>query len=289
MVCFPVQSKVINLVINAAIGRAQRALGRSRLGTRIALKVKNQCNMVIGAHFADNSLSSCSGEDWLARLVAPFARYFVDVGANVGEWTMMFASYMSTSPAGLLFEPNPSTAAYLRSILLNKKLQACSVVEAAASDREGSAKFYAEEACGVTSSLYSSAAHARGNIVDVKICRLDTELAIRNVTNVDVLKIDAEGHDFFVMLGAESYIAAHHISMLQFEYNSPWIDAGATLTRAFDFLESNRYKVRLLRGPALYKFDVKAIGEFFYYSNFIAYCPSLLGDILDRLPCQTAL
>jgi hypothetical protein len=63
------------------------------------------------------------------------------------------------------------------------------------------------------------------------------------------------------------------------------MDAGATLTRAFDFLESNGYKVRLLRG----ELNVRAIGEFFQYSNFIAYCPSLLGDILDWPPCRPAL
>src|SRR5262249_51869964 len=125
--------------------------------------------------------------------------------------------------------------------------------------------------------------------VDVKVCRLDTELAARNVTQVDVLKIDAEGHDFFVMLGAGSYIAAQRISLLQFEYNSPWIDAGATLTRAFDFLESNGYKVRILLDSARDELDIRTTGEFFMSRNFIAYCPSLLGDVLDRLPCRSAL
>jgi FkbM family methyltransferase len=288
MLSFGSRSKAMSSV-TAVLGRAQRALGRSRLGTRIAIKIRNQCNMIIGAHLADSNLLSRSGEDWLAQLVAPSARYFVDVGANVGEWASMFAGYMKTPPAGILFEPNPTTAAHLRSVLRRKNLEGCQIVEAAVSDRDGSAQFYAEEACGETSSLYSSAVHTTANSVDVKVCRLDTELATRNVTQVDVLKIDAEGHDFFVMLGAISYMAAHRISMLQFEYNLPWIDAGATLTRAFDFLKSNGYKVRLLRRSSLYELDVRTTGEFFMYSNFIAYCPSLLGDILDRLPCRSAL
>jgi FkbM family methyltransferase len=243
--------------------------------------------MIVGARFADGLLAGI-GEVWLAQQVAPSARYFVDVGANVGEWASMFASYMTTPPAGILFEPNPTTAAHLRSVLRRKNLEGCQIVEAAASDRDGSAQFYAEEACGETSSFYSSAVLTKANSVDVKVCRLDTELATRNVKQVDVLKIDAEGHDFLVMLGAISYIAAHRISVLQFEYNSPWKDAGATLTRAFDFLKSNGYKVRLL-GSSLYELDVRTTGEFFMYCNFVAYCPSLLGDILDRLPCRSAL
>ena len=61
------------------------------------------------------------------------------------------------------------------------------------------------------------------------------------------------------------------------------------LTRAFDFLASNGYKVRLLRGNNIYDLDLGEIGEFFYYSNFIAYCPSPLGDIIERLPCRSVL
>jgi len=279
----------MNSVINSAIGRAQRALALTHLGTRAALKIKNQCDMIIGAHLADGNVPSRSGEDWLAQLVAPYTRYFVDVGANVGDWALMFASYMTELPTGLLFEPNPSTASRLRSVLLNEKLEACEIIEAAVSDRAGSALFYAEESCGETSSLYSSSLRTNARTVDVRLCKLADELSSRDITQVDVLKIDAEGHDLFVMLGAESYIAAHHISILQFEYNSQWMDAGATLTRAFHFLEYHGYKVRLLRRHGLYELDVRVTGEFFKYSNFIAYCESPLGDILNRLPCRPAL
>ena len=164
MLSFRSRSKVMSSV-TAALAHAQQALGHSRLGTRIAIKIRNQCNMIIGAHLADSNLLSRSGEDWLAKLVAPSARYFVDVGANVGAWAWMFVGYMTTSPAGLLFEPNPTTAAHLRSVLLRKNLEGCQIVEAAVSDRDGSAQFYAEQACGVTSSFYSSAVHTTDRLM----------------------------------------------------------------------------------------------------------------------------
>src|SRR5262249_3766237 len=150
---------------------------------------------IIAARLFVGYLVSNSGEDWIAQLLAPSARYFVDVGANLGTWTLMFAGYMSTSPAGLLFEPNPDTAVRLRSVLLDKdNLQGCEIIEAAVSDREGSAQFYVEQAYGATSGFYLSHARANASTVSVKVCRLDTELAKRNIANVDVLKIDAEGH-----------------------------------------------------------------------------------------------
>jgi FkbM family methyltransferase len=276
-------------LMKAALGRAQQTMGRTRLGARVALKIKNQCDMIIGARVANGQVPSRSGEEWLAQLVAPTARYFVDVGANVGEWTLMFARFMSAPPAGLLFEPHPSTAARLRSVVLSAKLEACEIVEAAAGDRTANTKFFAQDGYGEASSLYMTTRNVVTKTVDVNMRRLDDELSSRNIQNVDMLKIDAEGHDFFVMLGTKCYIAARRISVIQFEYNSPWIDAGATLRRAFDFLESNGYKIRLLRGSAIYELDVRVTGEFFKYSNFIAYCPGPLGDILDQLPCRPAL
>ncbi len=276
-------------VVGTAIGLAQRALGRTRLGPRIALKLKNQCDMIVGAHLSRGNILSRSGEEWLAALVAPSSRYIVDIGANVGDWTLMFARHMSTTPAGLLFEPNPETANRLRAVLAESRFDACEVIEAAASDRDGSASFFAEEDCGETSSLYSANLRAAARATTVKISRLDHELSSRRISIVDVLKIDAEGHDFCVLLGAEAYIATRRIGMLQFEYNAPWVNAGATLTRAYDFLQSHGYKVRLLRGCALYDLDVRITGEFFKYSNFIAYCAGPIGDILDGLPCAPAI
>ena len=285
----PLWSQLVSSIFATAIGLTQRAIGHTRVGSRIAIKIKNQCDMVIGARLSTHSGMFSSGEDWLAALVAPSSRFFVDVGANVGQWTLTFARHMSTTPRGLLFEPNPATAARVRAALVDAKFDNCEVVEAAASDVPGSALFFAEAGYGETSSLYSANLRTTARTVSVKVSRLDDELSSRNISAVDVLKIDAEGHDFFVMLGAESYIASRRIGLMQFEYNSPWIDAGATLTRAYDFLESYGYRIRLLRGNGLYELNVRKTGEFFKYSNFIAYCTGHIGDILDKLPCGPAI
>jgi FkbM family methyltransferase len=271
------------------LGRAQRALGRSRLATALAIKVKHQCDMVITARLSSGNVMSRSGEDWLVGLLAPSARNFVDVGANVGEWSQAFARRMTTPPKGLLFEPNPATAERLRQNLKQAGLEGLEVIEAAAGEKPGVARFFAEVAFGETSSLYSSSLRSDAEMVEIDVRKLDDELSTRGVDHVDFLKIDAEGHDFFALLGAEGHLARRAIGVVQFEYNAPWADAGATLTRAFGLLESHGYKVRLLRGESLFALDVRQVGEFFNYTNFVAYCPGPLGDILDALPCGSAL
>lgn len=279
----------MNSFMRGAIDRAQKALGRSRLATRLAVKIKNQCDMVLGARFGGGHGFADGGEQWLSRLVAPHAACFVDVGANVGEWTLMFAAQMTLPPSGLAFEPHPDTAFRLRAALQAAGLAGCEVIEAAAADRAGTAPFFAEPNHGETSSLHASRARQAASKIDVRLCRLDDELSRRQIEEVDVLKIDAEGHDFFVMLGADTYLAARRIKLIQFEYNAAWIDAGATLTRAVAYLEAHGYVVRLLRADGLYELDVGRCGEYFKYSNFVAFEPGAFGGLLDRLPSRPAL
>jgi FkbM family methyltransferase len=279
----------MNSFMRGMIDRGHKVLARSRLATRLAVKLKNQCEMIIGARLGAAHGLDASGEQWLSRLIAPHAAYFVDVGANVGEWTLMFAAQMAGPPAGLVFEPHPGTVVRLRAALQAAGLDGCEVIEAAAGDKAGSAPFYAEANCGETSSLNFSRRRDAAPAVKVKLCRLDDELARRQIAEIDVLKIDAEGHDFFVMLGAESSIAARRIKLIQFEYNAAWIDAGATLTRAIVYLESHGYVVRLLRPGGLCELDIGRCGEYFKYSNFVAFVPGAFGGLLDRLPSPPAL
>ena len=269
-------------LVSRLAGLAQRNVGRSRTAVRLAVKIKNQCDMIIGAHMAAGKVLSASGEDWLASLLAPHVRNFVDVGANVGEWSLAFARRMTVEPEGLLFEPSPETAARLRMVLAREGLEKLEVIERAASERAGQATFYAEPGFGETSSLFTTANNVSALAVPVNLTKLDDELSARSLSQIDFLKVDAEGNDFNALLGGENYISSRRISVIQFEYNSPWMLAGATLSRAFDFLQTYGYKVRLLKHGMLGELDIRRTGEFFKYSNFIAYCPSKLGEILDR-------
>jgi hypothetical protein len=98
---------------------------------------------------------------------------------------------------------------------------------------------------------------------------LDHELLQRGWAEVDFLKIDAEGYDFNVLLGATQLLARQAVKIIQFEYNASWAAAGATLTRARRWLASNGYHVYALCKSRLANLDPKA-GEYFRYSNYVA-------------------
>ena len=263
---------------NKFFGMLQNKLGKNAICTSVAIKMRNQINGVISAHLNDGIEMDCNGEEWLMRRVASRVQVFVDVGANSGAWTAKFLELSGPNQKrGILFEPSPVAfllvKANLRRELLNGTVE---LVQAAVSDARGSLDFYMEDSAGETSSLLQKHSNAKSTKITVDVTTIDEEIARRGIDFIDLLKIDTEGYDFHVLQGANHYLSNNKIGVIQFEYNSPWADAGSTLAAALDFLEKRKYSIYLLKHGGLYTFDHSRYGEFLHYSNFVAIAPNFL-------------
>jgi FkbM family methyltransferase len=245
--------------------------------------------MVVTAHLSTGSRLDESGETWLADRVAPVSRTFVDVGANVGDWAMMFASRAAQPQRGILIDPHPQAVERLGERVRSAGIEGLEVVQAAVGDKAGRATFHAEQYCGETSGFYSAALLRPATPIEVEVVRLDDLAESRGLAEIDMLKIDAEGHDARVLLGAERLLRRNAVAVIQFEYNRPWIMAGSTLTQVSSWLNSLGYEVKLLRRDGLYDVDIGKVGEFFGYSNFCAFRAGALGGVLDDLPRRRIL
>ena len=137
---------------------------------------------------------------------------FIDVGANIGLWTLVAASSVGTNGRVFSFEPNPAT---FEKLVYNVRLNArCSLVEVyqeAVSREDGLASFACESQHNVSAiSSYCS----NGDVIRVRTRALDFLLAKESVAEHLVgIKIDAEGHELEALEGAERLI----------EKRSPWL------------------------------------------------------------------
>lgn len=161
------------------IGTLQQAVARSRVGTRIAMKVRNQCNCIIGLRCKSGIKAEFNGEAWLADQIAPRAEMVIDVGANVGDWTAMFAQRMTRPGHAILFEPNPEAAATLRNMAFPNAGLRVDVQEKAVSDLGGTAEFFLEPDAGETSSLVREHSRSQAQAISVPVVTLDDEMAAR--------------------------------------------------------------------------------------------------------------
>jgi FkbM family methyltransferase len=254
-------------MIKALVTNMQRMLSGNPLALKCTVKLRNQCDAIIGrAHGATISNHERNGEAALLRQLRGSIRYFVDVGANRGSWSMMVAK---TGPveAGLLYEPGASALEVLRTQFVS--WPQIEIVGAAVSDAPGEAQFFDEQDAGETSSLSLSAGHSHGKATTVRVATLDAEICGRGWDKIDFLKIDAEGYDYHVLRGASQLLKNGRVVAGQFEYGGSWKDAGSTLTAALRFLDAHGYRVYLLKNDGLHQPNVSYYGEYFGYSNYV--------------------
>lgn len=185
------------------LGRLHTRISRSDwVVWALVLRIANQCQAVIRARLNDGRNPEENGEYLLHSLVASDAQVFIDVGANVGYWTRHFASLMKHTRIGLLIVPSPEALVELRKLAAGLGFRTI-VINAAAGDQLGHKTFFAEPNSGESSSFVSGFSAGSDRPITVRVTTVDEEILSRGIEFVDFLKIDAEGFDLKVLMGAE--------------------------------------------------------------------------------------
>jgi FkbM family methyltransferase len=182
---------------------------------------------------------------------------FVDVGANLGYFSLIWAS-ASPSNKAYCIEPVSRNIDLLRkNISLNRLDDRIMVLPIAAGDKVGLRSFDLGPDRETGHGGFAQSDRGSNHIL-VPTMRLDDCF-----DHIDVLKIDTEGADGLVLAGAERLLREKKISTIYFEVNRPRsIGLGLNPNLPIDILQSNDYKVELLRdcGPNM--------SEFVSYPNF---------------------
>jgi len=255
-----------------AADRLQRLIARSPALVRFAVLVRNQCRCIIKYRLAESPDVNETGEVWLRRAIAPNAAYFVDVGANVGDWLAEITALKTNHEFhAAAYEPSASAFAKLGERYGGNghvMLRNCAV-----GDRKGEVQFFEEYDAGKGSSVVSDFVTTAGFTHRVPLVRLDDEIAALGWDRVDFLKVDAEGYDLRVIAGARGLFEQQRVGAVQFEYNRSWQLAGDTLYSAIQFLRGFGYDVYVLKRDGLYTLNYALYEEYFEYSNFVALSP----------------
>jgi len=215
-----------------------------------------------------------NGERILLRVGGDAATRFFDVGANVGAWTSLCLQHASSTAEIVAFEPGLSALERLRQLHgANPRVE---IVAKSVGEEENIVTFFEEPGAGETSSLVAGFSRVGAVERKVEMTTVDAELERRAWDGLDFLKIDTEGYDFFVLVGATSALSEQRIGIVQFEYNAPWAVAGSTLRAALDLLKRYGYQVFLLKHDGLHTVRYEKFGEYFAYSNYVALCPRVI-------------
>ena len=132
------------------------------------------------------------------KLLGP-GSVFVDVGANLGYFSLIAASLVGDSGKVVAFEPDPANFELLSaSSELNDFASRIQAVEAGLSDRDSEGRLYLSEDNMGDHQIYPG----EGDRESLPIALLNgTEFLAPLIPQVDLLKVDTQGSEFQVMTG----------------------------------------------------------------------------------------
>lgn len=164
----------------------------------------------------------------------------VDVGANVGYYTLLAASCVG--PQGRVFavEPSPYAYARLSQVVADNALANIVTLQAALGSAPGEGVLYSPPSGNHSPSMVPSD-HQDGVIVPLRT--LDGCMKQWNLEQVDLLKIDVEGFEPQVLAGGHSALKAARIRAILCELNDWWLyRAGASAEELYHLIESAGFR-----------------------------------------------
>jgi FkbM family methyltransferase len=129
----------------------------------------------------------------------------VDVGANIGVFSLWAAKFIGMTGRLVAIEPNPVSYPHLQRSLRSLRIPVDSL-SVACGEGETNAVLHFESGFTVSSSLDPFAQADQS--ANVRVRRLDTILQELGIDHVDMLKIDVEGAEEAVLRGADRILSA---------------------------------------------------------------------------------
>ena len=174
-----------------------------------------------------------------------------DVGANVGELSLLFSRFVGAGGVVHAFEPCGQAFERLGAVCRAASLRNVRLNRLALAEDEGpvSLHVYDEEHM----SWNTRAARPLEDYgIDVKplsveetpATTLDLYCERNGVAGIDLLKIDVEGAEFQVMLGARRMLSERRIRCLTFEFGQTTFDMGNSPDRIESYLRDAGYELR---------------------------------------------
>jgi len=152
-------------------------------------------------------------EPWIADVVRNHVKpgmSVVEVGANVGFYSLLIAR--AVSPTGKLrsFEANPHLATLVQQNLHinghDPYSESVLVSAMAVADTEGPRKFYTFDAYKGGSSLLDVASVGADQRAEIEVPCTTLDIALADFGPIDFMKIDAEGAEIMILTGAAEVI-----------------------------------------------------------------------------------
>jgi len=179
---------------------------------------------------------------------AKTANVILDIGANIGWTALRFAS-KNPNATIIAFEPHPITFQRAQENFGRNNFSGITCLNIGLGESASTLKIYElmDNNSGMNRIVLEELDRP---FKEVKIERLDDVLNSRNINQVDMIKIDVEGFEGFVLMGASKILTASNAKILM-ETDDTFLKNNGSSARALvDILKEYGYKT-------FYRSDIK--------------------------------
>jgi FkbM family methyltransferase len=147
-----------------------------------------------------------------------------DVGAHTGEYSSLLIDLCPTAHV-FAFEPHPATFKQLQSVAADRHFTA---VNMGLSDQDGEVSLYdyatdkmdsGSPHASLHREVIEDLHHSSSIAIPVRVTTVDVAMRSHQISHLNLLKLDTEGHELQVLNGASEALRAQRIDIIQFEVN----------------------------------------------------------------------
>lgn len=173
--------------------------------------------------------------------------FVLDVGANLGSMALRFSRLRPACEVHA-FEPSPDTAERLRLNLTRNGARNVIAHNVALGSQCGTLRLLAHDQVSTMNRLIKSGEKASGSCVDVEVVTLDSFLEKQGNPEVAFLKIDVEGYEGDVLLGARKLLTQRRCKAGLIELcPANLTQVGTSVEQLLDVVEGLEYGLHYLR------------------------------------------
>ncbi len=222
-------------------------LARLSNGQEIKLAVNDD----VGQEILRSGFAELESVSALPKLVKA-GNVFFDLGAHVGQFTLLASGLVGPNGAVHSFEPDPLTFEWLSENVKRNNLTNVSVNRLAISDRSGDRELFLGRANNIGTGSFAPPSSALGTVVKVPTISIDEYCAVMGMARIDFMKIDVEGAEIEVLKGCSRFLCDDSRPTIHIEFNLGRQELfGRSLRELADLLEGYGYTLLRLtkEGP----------------------------------------
>jgi FkbM family methyltransferase len=203
---------------------------------------------------------------FVADLLKKDIKTVFDIGANVGNYTEFILKQKKVKV--YCFEPSEEPFGKLE----KRFPEGVEFINKAVSSKVGTLPFYHHQDYDAFDSVYEIPRDQKHKLVKttVKATTIDEYSLKNNIKYIDLIKIDTEGHEYSVLMGAEKMFGNSAIGAVQFEFGKGMIYARTFLKDFYEFFNKYGFELFKINSQGLQKIIYSPESEKFSYANYAA-------------------